>query len=76
LREDPAAATRRNQAGSTALHVLPEDPEQATRIAELLQRHGADPLAKNDEGLTPAEALVKRGLDELAFELWPGPDLD
>jgi hypothetical protein len=30
----------------------------------------------NDDGLTPAEALVKRGLDELAFELGQGPDFD
>jgi ankyrin repeat protein len=76
LEEDPTAAILRNHVGNTALHVLPEDTEQATRIADLLQRRGADPLAKNDDGLTPAEALVKRGLDELAFELWPGPDLD
>jgi ankyrin repeat protein len=76
LEENASAATRRNPAGNTALHLLPEAPELATRLAELLARHGADPLAKNDEGLTPAQALEKRGLDELAFELWPGPDID
>jgi ankyrin repeat protein len=76
LEMDPGGATRKNHAGNTALHLLPEDPELAARVSELLTRHGADPLAKNDDGLTPAEALEKRGLDELAFELFSGPDID
>jgi ankyrin repeat protein len=38
----------------------------ARALARLLLDAGADPHARNEDGLTPAERLEERGLDEIA----------
>jgi ankyrin repeat protein len=46
--------------------MLPEDPVAAGALAQLLLDAGADPQARNEDGLTPAQRLEERGLDEIA----------
>ncbi|HVJ18338.1 MAG TPA: hypothetical protein VM686_23120, partial [Polyangiaceae bacterium] len=64
--EDPGCVAQRGPHGETALHRLPEDPETAQVIIELLLAAGADRDAKNNAGKTPAQALTDDGLDEIA----------
>jgi uncharacterized protein len=82
LQENPAAASQKATAalglgiigadpGDTPLHVLPPDEELAIEVAELLLAFGADPLARNGAGLTPAEQAHARGLPDLAEWLTP-----
>jgi len=58
-----SAVTRGNEA---PLFALPDDDERAVDVAEFLLSYGADPSVRNREGLTPAEAAKKRGLEEAA----------
>jgi ankyrin repeat protein len=51
---------------ASLLFYLPEDEEQAVRVAEFLLESGVDPRVKNKEGLTAAESADKRGLDAVA----------
>ena len=56
--------------GWTALH---EAANQGNReMAETLLRHGADPLAGNDDGKTPSDVAAERGHTELARLFEPG----
>lgn len=73
LREDPGRVHEREPSGATALHRLPEDPELARALAELLLRHGADPTLVDHEGKTAAARLEAEGNDEIA-ELLATPD--
>jgi ankyrin repeat protein len=66
LNEDPARAHARSPSGDTPLHLLPEDPERARRLIDLLLEHGAEPSAKNNAGITPAQKLEAEGLDTIA----------
>jgi ankyrin repeat protein len=66
LREDPSCVHARAPDGATALHLLPEDPEIARPLVELLLAHGIDTTARDDDGKTAAERLEANGLDELA----------
>jgi ankyrin repeat protein len=63
---DPSCVRERTPRANTALHLLPEDPVAAEALAQLLLGAGADPEARNEDGLTPAERLEERGLDEVA----------
>jgi ankyrin repeat protein len=63
---DPSCVRARTPKGNTALHLLPEDPAAAEALAQVLLGAGADLEARNDAGLTPAERLEERGLDEIA----------
>lgn len=72
LNEDAARALDRTSTGNTPLHALPRDPETAKPILRLLLDHGADPLAKNDAGKTPAEHLDELGRDVVADLLESG----
>jgi ankyrin repeat protein len=63
---DPSCVRERTPRGNTALHMLPEDPVAAGALAQLLLDAGADPQARNEDGLTPAQRLEERGLDEIA----------
>ncbi|MBK8093798.1 MAG: ankyrin repeat domain-containing protein [Verrucomicrobiaceae bacterium] len=67
---DPTLVHSKDQWGFTALHGVAG--EEQLEMAELLLDAGADPNAKNDEGITPlhlaaypemAELLVRRGAD-------------
>ena len=69
LAADPESVEERSPSGSTPLHFLPEDPDIADRLIDLLLAHGADPEAKNDSGQTPAQALEAKGQDEIADRL-------
>ncbi len=67
---DPAIVHSRIEFEFTALHGVAG--EEQFKVAEYLLDHGADPNARNDEGITPlhlaaypemAELLVRRGAD-------------
>jgi len=52
--------------GDTALHRLPDNPEVAQQLIDLLVAHGADPTVTNADGQTPRAKLESEGKDELA----------
>jgi uncharacterized protein len=70
LEADPTLVHSKDKWEFTALHGVAG--EEQYEMAEYLLNHGADPNAKNDEGITPlhlaaypemAELLVRRGAD-------------
>jgi ankyrin repeat protein len=66
---DPSCVRERTPRGNTPLHLLPAEPAAAEALARLLVDAGADPEAKNEDGLTPAERLDEQGLDDIADRL-------
>jgi ankyrin repeat protein len=66
LAEDPTRVHARAPDGATALYLLPEDPELARALIELLLAHGIDVTAVDREGQTAAASLEADGLDEIA----------
>lgn len=66
LAEDRSRVHARAPDGATPLHLLPEDPEVARTLVELLVAHGVDVTAVDREGRTAAARLEAQGLDELA----------
>ncbi|BBK43408.1 hypothetical protein STVA_34280 [Allostella vacuolata] len=67
LAGDPALANARGpNGGATPLFHLPDDEEQAARIASLLLRRGADPTVRNDAGESAEDTARRRGLDDAA----------
>lgn len=66
LEEDPNRIAERTPWGDGVLHHLPEDPETAQPLLELLLARGADPTATNDDGRTAAQKLDAGGLDAIA----------
>ncbi|HTE45446.1 MAG TPA: ankyrin repeat domain-containing protein, partial [Gemmatimonadaceae bacterium] len=52
--------------GMTLLMRLPGETENALDVANLLVAYGADPTARNRDGLSPADLAAKRGLDTVA----------
>ncbi|MEP6491507.1 MAG: ankyrin repeat domain-containing protein [bacterium] len=62
LAEHPGRAKASWQ-GTTLLMRLPGDADRALQIAKLLLSLGADPTARNRDGLTAADIAEKRGLD-------------
>jgi ankyrin repeat protein len=65
LTEDAALASRPSR-GEPPLFALPDDESAAVEVAELLLSFGADPRVRNANGLIPAEAARKRGLEDAA----------
>ncbi len=61
---DLAKATLPN--GETLLMRLPEDEEKAVEVVQLLLAHGADPNARNGQGMTAAQLALRRGLNDAA----------
>lgn len=61
LKDDPACARERDDAGNTPLHCLDVDNrmEDTEEILHLLVTHGADVNARNEEGLTPLDRLER-----------------
>jgi ankyrin repeat protein len=66
LASDPSLAKWTLPNGVTPLMRLPDDETKARQIAELFLARGADPAARNDEGMTAADIAERRGLDEIA----------
>ncbi|MBC8067408.1 MAG: hypothetical protein IAG13_03665 [Deltaproteobacteria bacterium] len=66
LLEDPGVVHSRGPDGSTAMHVLPDDPAVARPIVDALLAHGIDLDAVDHEGLDAIARLEHDGLDELA----------
>jgi ankyrin repeat protein len=71
LTEDPSLANREIHAKEPPLFCLPDEDARAVELVELLLSFGADPLARNEAGLSPAEAARKNGLEEAATLLEP-----
>jgi ankyrin repeat protein len=71
LTEDPSLVNRPGRWGEPPLFCLPDDDALAAEVVEALLAHGADSAVKNAEGLTPAEAARKRGLEDTAALLEP-----
>ena len=61
LKDDPACARERDDAGNTPLHCLDVDNRMVAteEILRLLVTHGADVNARNKEGLTPLDRLER-----------------
>ncbi len=61
LKNDPASARERDDAGNTPLHCLDVDNRMTDteEILRLLVAHGADVNARNNEGLTPLDRLER-----------------
>jgi uncharacterized protein len=72
LDRDPTLVQERTPTGNTALHVISQakqdDPDFDASVAtiEVLLKHGADPIARNNEGKTPAQWYHQSGMDEIA----------
>jgi uncharacterized protein len=67
--ETPFLASELIHDRESPLFYLPADEERAMELAELLLSFGADPNVRSAEGLTPAEAARKYGLEDLALLL-------
>ena len=71
---DPTLANAAHpKSGTTPLFVLPDDEEAAVETTALLLAHGADPAAKNNDGLTPEQVARQRGLIDAADLMGAGP---
>jgi hypothetical protein len=55
--------------GNTPLFTLPQDEEEAIRMAEFLLAHGADPSHRNSQRQTADQFLRARGLLDVADEV-------
>ena len=64
LATEPDLARSTDKNGSL-LSYLPDDEDLALEVAEFLLAHGADPTAKNSEGLNATELLERSGHDEV-----------
>lgn len=66
LVESDAPVNAKQHGGWTALHAAADNGDEET--IKILLQHGADPLAQNDDGKTPAQIAQLRGRDK-AFHL-------
>ena len=72
LAKDPGQVKDSTPLGNTALHVVSQakldDPDFDAGVAtiDVLLKYGADPMALNHEGKTPAQWYRQLGMDELA----------
>ncbi|MBR3193692.1 hypothetical protein [Bosea sp. (in: a-proteobacteria)] len=64
--EEPALANAPARSGEPPLFCLPDDDTSACDLVEFLLAAGADPAARNAEGLMPAQVARKRGLLDAA----------
>jgi ankyrin repeat protein len=72
--QDPALANAAHpRAGVTPLFFLPDDEDGAVEMTTLLLAHGADPMARNKDGITAEQAARRRGLIDAA-DLMSGDD--
>lgn len=74
LAQDRSRARLPTRAGEPPLFALPDNDERALEVAEILLAAGADPTARGAQGLTPAQAALRRGLPETAALLDPDGD--
>jgi len=65
MAQDPSLASLSSR-GAPPLFALPDEESGAVDVAELLLSFGADARVRNAEGLTPAEAARRRGLEDAA----------
>jgi ankyrin repeat protein len=71
LGREPSLVALRTPMGNTPLHVVSQarddevDVEASAAMIDLLLAHGADPAARNNEGLTPLGWYRKLGVDDL-----------
>ena len=65
MAQNPSLASLRSR-GAPPLFALPDEESAAVDVAELLLSFGADARVRNAEGLTPAEAARRRGLEDAA----------
>ncbi len=54
------------KSGAAPLFALPDDEDAAADMAAFLLSHGADPRARNKDGVTPEQATRQRGLIDAA----------
>lgn len=66
LRENPECVNVRADDGRTPLHYPNKDTPHGEEIIELLIEHGADINAKNNEGRTPVDQMLKNRREDLA----------
>jgi ankyrin repeat protein len=72
LARDSKLVLERTPMGNTALHVVSQakqdnpDFDASVATIELLLKYGADPMALNHEGKTPAQWYRQLGMDEVA----------
>ncbi|MCV9939395.1 ankyrin repeat domain-containing protein [Boseaceae bacterium BT-24-1] len=66
LATELALANAPARSGEPPLFCLPDDDTSACDLVEFLLAAGADPAARNKQGLTPAQAARKRGLLDTA----------
>lgn len=66
LVESDAPVNAKQHGGWTALHAAADNGDE--EMIKILLQHGADPLAQNDDGKTPAQIAQLRGRDK-AFQL-------
>ena len=67
LLEHGAPVNAQQEAAWTALHEAARSGRQD--MIDLLLKYGADPTAKNDDGITPIQLAVEKGGPELAPSL-------
>jgi phosphoenolpyruvate carboxylase len=74
LREVPSVEPELAKAAGTTtpLMCLPDDEARAIEIVRLFLARGADPTARNQEGMMAADLARKRGMNDLAELLKAG----
>jgi len=66
LRENPERVNFRDDEGCTPLHYPFQDTQHGEEIIELLIEHGANTSAKDNEGRTPIDQMLRNGRRDLA----------
>lgn len=66
LEAEPQRARATSSQFGTPLHWLPDDEQDAERIATLLLEHGSDPLVRDGHGRTAVDVAEERGMGAVA----------
>jgi ankyrin repeat protein len=69
LAEEPKLVTQVDENGITPLWWLPDDETRAKELVDTLLKAGANPAARNKDGVTAADSARRRGLDAAADRL-------